>query len=307
MTRNDVHRPSEIKPEDYEWVAVEYMRTDDIASCGALQEERRRIREHMASTGHTYSQHAHGGNCMVCGNVLAIYTHLFYHAKSGSYVRMGGDCAAKCEMGDAGAFKRIVDYVKGEREARAGKAKAEGILREAGLTAAWEMWQLWDQRRTQQQTQEEVNALSNNYWTITDMVNKLIRYGSMSEKQINYVRILLEREANMGKRKAEREAEKAAAKPAREGRFTVDATVIKVEYRDNPYAYRASRRVMVVKVDGEGWLAWGTAPEAAERNDRIRLTAEFTRSDRDEKFAFFKRPKVEVLEQAKQPEHAEAA
>jgi hypothetical protein len=50
---------------------------------------------------------------------------------------------------------------------------------------------------------------------------------------------------------------------------------------------------MVVKVE-QGWAVWGSVPEAiaieVEVGDTVTFTATVTRSDRDPKFGFFKRP-----------------
>ena len=98
--RSDVHRPSALNPEDYEFVGQEVSKFEGIESCEFILREREAIRAHMAKTGGNYSGHEHGGNCMVCGSPNAIYTVLFYHQKTNTYVRMGQDCAMKCEMGE---------------------------------------------------------------------------------------------------------------------------------------------------------------------------------------------------------------
>jgi hypothetical protein len=134
--RTDVHRPSAIIPEDYEFVGFECIKIENIADCHALQLHRSRIREHMKGTGGTYSTHEHGGNCMVCGNVLATYTCLFYHAKTNTYVRMGSDCTEKIYHSDFG-MNRFRTAMLDAREAVAGKRKAEALLSDWGYAKAW--------------------------------------------------------------------------------------------------------------------------------------------------------------------------
>src|SRR3954467_8647095 len=99
MKRTDTHRPSAIIPSEYTWVAQEVAPIFGLGDCHFILAERERIRAHMDRTGGTYAGHAHGGNCMVCGNANAIYTILFYHEPTNSYVRMGERCAMKCDMG----------------------------------------------------------------------------------------------------------------------------------------------------------------------------------------------------------------
>lgn len=90
---------------------------------------------------------------------------------------------------------------------------------------------------------------------------------------------------------AQRAKEKESALPAPTGRKTIEGDVIKVEWKDDDFG---GRNVMIVKTS-EGWMAWGTAPGMVKKGDRINLKATFTPSDKDPKFAFFKRPIVAVL------------
>lgn len=279
MQRTDVHRPSAIDPADYSFVAIECMKLDgDLGAIEALRIERERLRAHMEQTGGTYSHHAHGGNCMVCGNAQAIYTALFYHAKTNTYIRMGRDCADKCEMGNEQAFRRIMDSVQAAREARAGKLKARGILDDLGLPDAWALYE---------RGHSEGDGYEEN--TIRDIVGKLIRYGSISDAQANFVRKLF---AQIPERKAKAEriaAERAAAEPAPTGRFKLEVEVISVREQESDFG---TRTVMTVKAIQGGWLAWGTAPLGVERGNRITLSATFEPSEKDPKFAFFKRPRI---------------
>lgn len=125
MNRTDIHRPSAIEPNDYEYVAEEGMRIDNLGDALCLKVQRDIIAAHMARTGGRYSGHEHGGNCMVCGSVNAQYTSLFFHAKSNTYVRMGHDCADKCDCGGEFARKQFRRQVENAREYIAGKAKAQ--------------------------------------------------------------------------------------------------------------------------------------------------------------------------------------
>src|ERR1700678_2644037 len=124
--RTDIHRPSVIDPSDYAFVAFECIKIEagDIGACFYQQAQREIIRNHMAHTGGTYSSHSHGGNCRVCGNANAIYTVLFYHEKTNTYVRMGDTCAQKTDMAFSNAeFNRFRTAINDAREAQAGKKK----------------------------------------------------------------------------------------------------------------------------------------------------------------------------------------
>lgn len=287
MTRTDIHRPSAIVPDEYEYVGQEYIPVHGIGDCYALQAMRERIREHMARTGGSYSPHSHGGNCMVCGSVNAIYTVLFYHRPSNTYVRMGQDCATKCDMGGDfknSAFRAAVDDA---RKAHAGKAKAQAILSDKGLSAAWDIFAATD---TAQFKYEEA--------TIRNIVGKLVQYGSASEKQFEFIGKLLAQIPNRNAVAAQRQAEADAAAPCPSGRMVIEGTVLTVKVDDGGY-YGPTTKILV-KHDS-GWKVWGTRPSGtnAERGDKVRFTATVKVSDKDPKFGYYSRPlKAEVLQRA---------
>lgn len=273
--RTDVHAPSAIIPHDYEYVAQECRKIDSFSDCAVVLAERARIQAHMKRTGGTYSGHEHGGNCMVCGSVNAIYTVLFYHAKTNSYVRMGQDCAQKCEMGNERAFKAFKAGIDDARDLKAGKTKAKAILSELGLDAAWPVYEAsvagWEEN------------------TIRDIVGKLVRYGSASEKQFDFVRTLLGKIAARPDIEAKRAAERAVAKPCPSGRLDIEGEIIGLRVVESDFGDVEKMTVKTV----DGYLVYGTRPASlfgAKRGDRIRFSATLTPSDRDEKFGFFGRP-----------------
>jgi hypothetical protein len=71
--------------------------------------------------------------------------------------------------------------------------------------------------------------------------------------------------------------------------------VLSVKWQENDFG---GREVMTVK-DDRGFLVWGSTPHAidsVQKGDRVRFVANVERSDRDETFGFFKRPrKAEVV------------
>lgn len=137
MKRTDTHRPTALIASEYSYVAPDYIKIDGLGESKLLLEYRAQISAHMARTGGTYSTHHHGGNCMVCGNAQALYTHIFYHEATNSYVRMGGECATQVDMG--GLWRqhddRLRKAVKDARDYRAGTQKAAALLADAGLNS----------------------------------------------------------------------------------------------------------------------------------------------------------------------------
>ena len=277
MARNDIHRPSAIEPEDYEFVAFDYLPNDGdiLGNALFLADERRRKAAHMAKSGGRYSSHEHGGLCHICGSVNAIYSASFYHAKSNSYIKAGLDCASKLECSGIEAFRKNVANAK---DARAGKNKAKAILEEASVGLAWELY--------------VAKADGRNEEVVVDMVGKLVKYGSLSDKQMNFLGILIDRIKRAPEIAAARAAEAAAAKPVPEfsGRALIEGEVLSVRKEEGPYGY--AEKALIKHADG--WKLFGNLPSAlhgkVERGDKLRFKASVVRSDKDPAFGFWKRP-----------------
>lgn len=189
--RDDIHRPSVINPEDYEFVAFDYLGDDGDKF---MFDERQVFFAHRSRTGGKYSDHSHGGTCFICG-AFALNVAKFYHEKTNSYIVAGEDCAAKLNFQDAVGFRSLRERVRAGREAATGKAKAQKFLGEQGLEAAWDIY--------------VSSVLGPKYEenTILDIVGRLVRYGSISDKQVDFLRKLLvkiaDRDAIAAKRREE--------------------------------------------------------------------------------------------------------
>jgi len=109
-------------------------------------------------------------------------------------------------------------------------------------------------------------------------------------------------EEKNAKLKVEREAKREAdRRPAPEGRFELTGKIVKVETRYSDFGARLVGTIVVATEDGGEWVAWGTLPSSirneVDRGDVVTMTATVERSDRDEGFAFFKRPaKAKITE-----------
>ena len=193
--RTDSHRPSAIVPDNYEFVACEHIKTEgDPGLCEYQNEQRETIRAHMANTGGTYSRHEHGGNCHVCGSVNLIYSILFYHEPSNSYIRVGEDCAQKLEMGGTREMSAFRAAMRNALEAQAGKRKAQAILADKGLSALWAIYTAPAERAASRDEEGIVpgqKQLPYEEATICDIVGKLVRYGSVSDKALAFAESLL--------------------------------------------------------------------------------------------------------------------
>lgn len=317
--RTDIHRPSVIKPEDYEFVGLENIKIEAFGDCFFAVAERENIRRHMASTGGRYSSHEHGGTCGVCG-AAAVWTVLFYHQPTNTYVRTGQDCAEKMgldyDRDGMTVFKRSAATAE---KNRAGRAKAKLMLGKHGLGKAFELFLETEAAikartdfaiRCNVEAQERFKAgvisdttpwfrradcppdPSKDRLTLADMVRKMVTWGDdWSEKQVAFGRTLvsrIEREAAIA---AEREAERAAAAPVpvTDKRIPIEGDVLSTKVVETDFGYVT--KVLVRAADG--WKVYGSAPVKGvdlKHGDRVRFMARVAVSDDDPKFGFFSRP-----------------
>jgi hypothetical protein len=210
MTRTDIHCPSAIVPDEYYDIAF-LPHGDGMGACLARNVEMEKINQHMAKTGGHYAQHEHGGSCMLCGaNAMTLV--VFYHQKSNEYIKTGSICADKLGLGyDRNGLSVFKRAMKEATEFKAGKAKAEAVLQALGAQRAWSLWQAWqtEQAGSLPDWQKKVRSEQ----IVIEMVDKLIHYGSLSEKQQAFMlRLLVEIDgdyAKMDARQQQRAAERA--------------------------------------------------------------------------------------------------
>ena len=196
--RTDIHRPSAIRPEDYEFVSMMVANDQSVDGAYALAEARSTFNQHMeCHPGARFSGHEHGGTCHVCG-AHARTTAIFYHADTNSYVRMGQDCAAKVGMGVDDAFRAARTEADALRKSTKGKLLAKAKLAEAGLDRAWDIF-----------AETERAGYRYEETTISDIVGKLVRYGSISDAQQGFLAKLLAKLDGRAAADAERAAKNA--------------------------------------------------------------------------------------------------
>jgi hypothetical protein len=257
--RTDAHRPSAIIPTDYEFVAFDYCGPNmGFEMAKFLLDERERFQAHKARTGGTYAKHENSGSCHICG-ANAFYLVRWYHAKSNSYIVTGNDCANKLQMsyGDMNAFRR---NVADAREAHAGKKKAIALLADQQLMRAWEVLETLDaDRENEQKHFDEHQQSSGNFklqyeeLTIADMVRKLIKYGSLSAKQYNFIATLLARIDNRPIIEAQRAAEREAAEPCVSGRVRITGTVVGTKVVDDRFNRYSGEKTNIIVRDARGF------------------------------------------------------
>lgn len=317
MTRTDIHCPSRIQPQDYEFVTVVDIRPDDdpIAAAMLQAEVRENFRRFLKATGATVSNHEHGGTCHICG-ANAVYMVAWHHIPTNEVILVGYDCTEKLWDGYGKDFAEINGQLVALRKSAArcrsnlaGKAKCQALLADEGLTRAWDLsvaaaadTEVW-----QDSNLLRVDALRK----ICDIVRTIIRKGYLSDAQANFLRKLITQHDNAEAVQAERDAVDAARADCPEGRIVVTGKVLTLRGQETAFGHV----VKMLVEDESGFKVWGTAPSAivddlcdhadslrrmpvrfdgsfgfGGNNPRVQFTATITRSDDDRKFGFFKRP-----------------
>jgi hypothetical protein len=199
MTRTDIHRPSVINPADYRFVDMKYVGPAASMYLSLGSAGRERISADMDRTGGKYSSHDHGGCCHICG-ASCMYQAIFHHAVSNTYIVTGETCADKMGLSDAN-YSLFKKQIGAERKNLAGKAKAQATLADKGLTALWDIYA----------ANVNVYTAPREESIICEMVQKLVKYGSISDKQISFAQSLLERISGRAALAAQRAAENASS------------------------------------------------------------------------------------------------
>ena len=323
--RTDLHRPSVIVPSDYYLVACDYY---GLGGAEGFAEDRAIFRAHMEKTGGKFVHiERDSGGCDVCGAHCS-YVAKFYHVPSNSYIVTGMDCAAKMEIGDERLFASFKKRVAAGLKVFKGKAKARQILTDAGMTDVLALYDATRASLAGWDSEKQGDWWGHLTWEqqVTDeMFGKLVKYGSLSEKQMALLAKLPAAHAAKVAKKAAWEAERAAKHeaaaplPVVETRVTVQGVIQSCKGVDTQFGYQWK---MVVE-HADGWKVYGTVPNnlidevtagpssattyediqkeirTALVGKRVEFAAKIKASDRDPKFGFFNRPtKARFIEAA---------
>jgi hypothetical protein len=102
---------------------------------------------------------------------------------------VGQDCADQLYAGIVPAFRTFIENARGAREAQTGKRKGEQFLSEKGLSQAWSIYTAdYDFLSV---TMNGYNRVPYEEQTIRDIVGKLVKFGSISDRQTAFVSNLL--------------------------------------------------------------------------------------------------------------------
>lgn len=306
MARKDIHRPSAIIPQDYEFVSV---RSREVFEDGGGAWEVQKFNEHRKATGGRFASHEHGGNCDVCGAWFIDYA-IFYHAPSNEYIRAGLDCSAKIEEGHEDDFRRVAQLRRATAKRQKESDEALKKLSERGLDTFIET--LFVDRvggttfqadgtetidflgiRDMSPNNFETNYFVSRIATLVDMVRNLVKYGEWSEKQWSYAASMVEAlEDPIGKLEEMRKNIEELTEVV-EGKQVVKGKVLSIKEEESYFGYQPTYTTKMLVLDERKFKVWVTVPKAIQEvcvGDVVEFTATLTRSDKDKSFGFGKRP-----------------
>jgi len=227
----------------------------------------------------------HANKCGCCGQRIK-YSAIAKHIPTSKVVAIGRICAKKID-----SLKRYGSLIEG-----ASVALSERILCE---------------HREQEFRKLHPEAIEALDWAKTglnrvasDLLEKLRRYGSLSDKQVSFL-------IGIHQRDVANRASATATAPT--GRASVEGTILSVKEGEVQGKYKTFRFKILVDIGG-GVRVWGSAKgewnyhailgrtptgDAVEpqKGQRVKFTATFEPSEKDPLFGFFKRPsKWEIVE-----------
>ena len=279
-----VHNPSNFEPADYE--VLDYLDNQPPVYFGgsgvAFEDEKNYWHEGMVSAlGEDYARKSH--RCIHCGNGRVRYITACLHRPTGERVVFGADCTERLGFENRQAWK--LAQLKSKAEAgharlKVWKARCAFLDANPAVAAAIE--------------QAKGAAHAKNTF-VADVLGKLDRFGSISERQIAAVISSLRRDAETAARKAAEAVEVKGDAPS--GRVTVTGEILTVKDQEGAYGV-VTKMLLKLANNSKVWL---TAPGemTAGRGDTITVTATFEVSRDDKSFSFGKRPHLVAQPAAK--------
>jgi len=240
---------------------------------------------------------AGAGACSECGT--GILHHVVITDLDGSNRRfIGSDCALKVGLSRHQIVNRLTDEqiearanAKAE-EANARRVRAFDVLENAGIADAWAVYLEtgFDTAYGAYKVGVNGNRIGRQEAIITDIVTKVVQYGSISEAQARFVKSLLSQIADRPRLEAIDAA--AADFPVTSERIEIVGEVLSIKEVESQYGITWK---MLVRAQA-GWKVWVTAPGNPGKGDKVRFFAKVQPSKDDPKFGFGSRPtKFEII------------
>ena len=262
--------PAEVKnfpAEELELVSMIYDNGDDGHGHNDIEAV---IFNHELHNSTDFPEDSNKCNC--CGSTRLKYACEVVHKPTGTGFWVGRTCAFKIEGLTKGNTLRTVD-----------------LKRRSDAKRKLNTWV------AEHPEHEEVLIWANGataHHIARDMASKLTRYGSISDKAINFMYKLWDDT----KKREENDAIYAPKEHAPEGRVEVEGEVLCVKEKFGHYGISYK---MLVRLSSTFAKVWTSVPKAiledTKRGSKVKFTATFKRSDDDKFFAFGSRPSKATL------------
>lgn len=229
------------------------------------------------------------GRCDHCGAHHA-WGSVFIHTPTGTCVCVGHICASEIFSlpNRAALLKR-----RGEKALARAAAQRKAVKDARAFAVAKGIPQL------------ECGQYSHRI--LADMWGKLVKWGSLSDKQVAFAGRLIAEQLNP-KPTPDKPTEPEPTSEAPTGRMDVVGQILGIKVKDDP-VYGEVTKMLVRSVDG-GWKVWCTLPASlseANKGDMVRFTVTLKQSPKDRFFAYGSRPSKGKVIKATAPEERDLA
>jgi hypothetical protein len=274
--RSDVHRPAELRTEDYEYVGA-YDSRPEWPLTGPAAEYRVYLLRLLGSASAAVAHRDDHEQCDHCGAHLR-YVAVLKHIPTGDHLSVGETCLENRFSRASADFHALRREAKLDRERAAAREsaaayRADNVATVDGAPVDW----------------AALDASENEF--VRDVLAKLAWWGTLSDRQLSAIVAAVKRDAE----RAESPEEVWLDVPVWTGEVTGE--VLTTKWQDSQFggALKMLVKVPSRKVAGAAIKVWGTVPRAiagqVERGDVVTFTADIRPSDRDSTFGLFSRPR----------------
>ena len=275
-----IHNPTNFDPKDY--VVVDYLDnrqpiyTGDRSFGGdsGVESYRQEVAQWQADMARALGSDwpSKVGHCIHCGNGKVRWITAVQHVPTGERVVFGAVCTERLGFSDKMQFKLAL--LQSRAAARVERARINTIRDE--FFAA--------NPAVKQAYIDVTNDIHKQNFFAIDVLSKIDKYGSLSERQVSAVLASMQRDRDYVARKAVEATEVKGDAPT--GRTEVTGTVLSTKVQESQWGFVTK---MLLKLENNSKV-WLTATEDVVRGDVVTVKATWTVSPDDASFAFGKRP-----------------
>lgn len=283
-SRSDVHSPTNLTTEDYDFVVA--FDNDPYGGDGfdyvgefGRKEKELIIKATGLLEASATARYGTGFQCDHCGAHIR-YVAILVHKPTGDHIAVGETCLDNRFGRATSDFQKLRKAAKLDRE----KQRLLVASNEYRADHADVDWLALD---------ESENSF------VQDVIRKLRQYGSISDKQLAAIQNALVRDAERAVRQAAEALIPKGEVPEGKG-LVIEGELVSTKWIEGQYGHALKGLVKVETPQGV-YKVWGTVPTAifeADRGDIIRFTANVQRSEKDADFGFFSRPRKATIVKA---------